>query len=148
MASVYALHPQYVDDKRLLREHQTLHKVMNELAGRKNSRTRHRFYNYAGYIALRHYLDASELRLRNMNHDSFVDRLWKQIPDIRKNILFIYKPAEIVRDMKLLRAKQLNSSGTASRGRVEIPTDRVPVELNELAEKYNTNGLPKDCFLV
>ena len=146
MSKLWALHPQYLDSARLLREHQSVHKLLNELT-QKVDNSKNRFYRYGGYLAWRHFLDACELRLRGMRHESFVDQLWKLIPESRRLILYRYTKEAILKDIQSLKPRQYkaaNASGTGGR----TALTKLPTELNEMVENVARDGLPRDCFLI
>lgn len=146
MSKLWSIHPCYLDSSRLLREHQSIHKLINEVT-RKVDNSKNRFYKYGGYLAWRHYLAVCEMRIRHMNHESFIDQFWKLIPESRRLILYRYPKEAIKKDLQTLRPKQhkaITAAGTG--GRVAITG--FPNELNEQVELIAKNGLPRDCFLL
>ncbi len=146
MSKLWSFHPQYLDGARLLREHQSVHKLINEVT-RKVENSKNRFYRYGGYLAWRHYLDACDLRLRGYHHESFIDQLWRLIPESRRLILYRYTKEMILKDIQALRPRQykaVNAAGTGGR----IALTGMPLELNEMVEKVAREGLPRDCFLI
>lgn len=147
MSKLWSVHPSYLDDSRLLREHQSVHKLLHDAVRKTGKPTQGRFHQYGGYLVLRHFLDVCEMRLRGMRHESFVDDLWKQIPEGRRLILYRYTKEDIIEDINRLRPKQHNAvSSRSTGGRTALAG--IPEELNQLAEKTAREGFPRDIFLL
>ena len=144
---IWAVPSSMLDNGRLLRQHQSIHGALHEILKKPTKRTQNRFYRHGGYLVLRHWEIVNEMRLRGMNHHSYVDLLWKQIPESRRQILFEFSNLDIVKDVRLLQSKQKHShisTGTCGR----IAAEGIPETINELARKHANGSLPKDVFLI
>lgn len=142
---MWSLHPKYLDDARLLREHQSIHRLIKTcLSGSAKGR----FSDYGGYLAWRHYLCAGEMRRRGRNHNTFLDLIWKQLPERKKRILFQYPRVEVIEDIASIHNRQESASnGKVVRGGMRI-TDACVDELNNMAREVSRKGLPKGVFLI
>ena len=149
MSKLWCVHPIYLDDSRLLREHQSIHKLIADAARPAGRESDQRFRNFGGYLIWRHYLAVNELRLRGMRHESFVDGLWKLIPESRRKILYRMARDAIIEDVRsLLHKQRVATTSAGTTGRALLKPGVVPNELNEEVEKVAATGFPKDIFLI
>lgn len=143
---IWAVPSSMLDSGRLLRHHQSIHGALQQLVKKPTKNTVNPFFMYGGYLVLRHWEAVNEMRHRGMNHSSFVDQIWKLIPEGRRRIQYRYPKLTIARDVKLLKYKQENATLSRDVGG-RVPLEGIPEDLNELAIKY-ANGLPADAFLI
>lgn len=151
MSKLWSIPSEYIDDRRLLRQHQTVHKLIIACTKRFDEQTRNRFYNFGGYLVWRHYETVREMYLRGMRHASFVDTLWKQIPMSRRLIRYHYTKKQIFEDLKSLRVRH-HKANTTSSSYGRTPLNRLAIQeadvLNLKADDIAKNGFPKDIFLL
>lgn len=150
MSKLWGVPSRFIDDKRLLRHHQTIHQLLNACTKKFHGSSSNCFYNFAGYLLWRHYEAVTEMRLRGMRHESYVDVLWKQIPDSRRLVRFRIPRVQVLKDLKTLQERQRNAPTlSSSYGRRALHEyDVRSDELNSQAEKVAKDGFPKDVFIL
>jgi len=145
---MWSLHPKYLDDARLMREHQSIHRLLNAVLCRDTDRRVAEFTRYGGYLAWRHWLAVNEMRMRGKNHNSFIDGWWRQVPDSRRMILYRYPRSAVIQDYGRLRQRHHRARHAVSCGGGQPIPEDFPDDLAPLALAVSKTGLPVDCFLV
>jgi len=136
----------YLDDNRLLQEHRCIHNIIQSITAAVNHKIK-KFYYCAGYVAYRHYLLASELRIRGMYHESFIDKEYGKIPIRRRTFDYLLTPLMVIKDATELK-KRWSAESSNKRPTARVTMRSVPMDMLEGLEKLKRNGLPKDVFLV
>jgi len=143
---LWSLSPEYLDSGRLLQEHRSIHGILHAISGKADIKIR-RYYNYGGYLVFRHYALVEEMRIRNHDHRSYVDKLFKALPERRRRLDFKISKREIEDDVHVLLGRQQRANKSKEEGRVRV-YNSCPTEWLERIEKIQITGLPKDIFLI
>ncbi len=137
---LWTVHPSWLPDPLLQRQHQTLHAVLNGVARRKPRRGITRFLRFGGYIAWLHFLTVEETSRRGWHHETPVGDLWARLPADQRRFDYPLTAAEVRDDIEAVRQKMRSGTYLVSMMTATFPIETAGTQLIEAQRRMVVTG--------
>ncbi len=144
---LWMVRPAFLPDPLVLRQHQTLHALLNGVARRKPRRGITRYLRFGGFLAWMHHITVLEMRARGWDHLTPIGELWRRLPLDQRRFDYPVDPAAIRADIAIIGAK-VRSGHFASMTGASRHLDLAGVQLLEGQRALVIAGRLPDGALV
>lgn len=145
---LWMIDPAFLPDGLLLRQHQTLHAVLNGVLRGKAQRGITGYLPYGGFVGWLHHLTVVEMMRRGLNHETPLSMFWARVPADRRRFDYPIDPAEVRADIALLKAKMRDPAYVVSMLTASLPADKAGMQLVEKQAKLILAGRLPDGAMV
>lgn len=146
---LWYIRPSYLPDALLYRQHQSAHGLIHGIIAGKPRRGVTRFLRYGGFVFYMHYVTVIEMMRRGGRHESYVDRLWDQIPVLRRRFDYPLRADHVLRDIAIIRQKVDDPNSPHEINNASLPISAAGTELlADLRDLVLENRLPNDALTL